>query len=219
MTVFESVQRQQTVKGVLPHTEVESERYIAEQRTILKALREHGDMRQSVKGYPSPISLREGRLLVLPLELYDALYSPRLMVPPARSVRSPWKGAYGKDDRSSTQPAPFDTPAPVPGGAAAMMRMDNRVTSFAETQEGSATEWESETETTAPITGMRPARMSDEDWEEGDLDMGYHPTSEVADVPLVMDDREIEGARSALPPDGRLQEDAHMRTEMTKGIT
>ena len=38
MTVFESVQCQQTVKGVLPHTEVESERYISEQRTILKAL-------------------------------------------------------------------------------------------------------------------------------------------------------------------------------------
>ena len=30
MTIFESVQCQQTVKGVLPHTEVESERYIAE---------------------------------------------------------------------------------------------------------------------------------------------------------------------------------------------
>ena len=176
-------------------------------------------MRQSVKGYLSPVSLREGRSLVLPPELYDALYLPRPMVPPVRPVGSPWKGAYGKDDRSSTQPAPFDTPAPVPGGAAAMMRMDNRVTTFAETQEGSATEWESETETTAPITGMRPAGMSDEDWEEGDLDMGYHPTSEVADVPPVMDDREIEGARSALPPDSRLQEDAHMRTETTEGIT
>ena len=44
MTVFESIQCQQTVKGVLPHTEVESEWYITEQRTILKALREHGDM-------------------------------------------------------------------------------------------------------------------------------------------------------------------------------
>ena len=30
MTIFESVQHQQTVKGVLPYTEVESERYIAE---------------------------------------------------------------------------------------------------------------------------------------------------------------------------------------------
>ena len=81
MTVFESVQRQQTVKGVLPHTEVESERYFAEQRTILKALREHGDMRTSVKGHPSPVSLREGRTLVLPPELYDAFYSPSLMAP------------------------------------------------------------------------------------------------------------------------------------------
>ena len=219
MTIFEGVQHQQTVKGVLPHTEVESERYIAEQRTILKALREHADMKQSVKGYPSPVSLREGRSLVLPLELYDALYSPRPMVPPARSVGSPWKGVYGKDDRSSTQLAPFDTAAPVPGGAAAMMRMDNRVTTFAETQEGSAKEWESETETTAPITGMRPVGMSDEDWKKGDLDLGYHPTSEVADVPPVMDDREIEGAQSALPPDSCLQEDADMHTKMTEGIT
>ena len=101
-----------------------------------------------------------------------------------------------------------------------MMRMDNRVTSFAETQEGSATEWESEMEeAVAPITGMRPAGISDEDWEEGDLDLGYHPTSEVADVPPVMEDEEIEGAQSALPPDGRLQEDADMRAETTDGIT
>ena len=34
-----------------------------------------------------------------------------------------------------------------------------------------------------------------------------------------MDDREIEGARSALSPDGCLQEDADMHTETTKGIT
>ena len=86
------------------------------------------------------------------------------MAPPARPVRSLWKGAYGKDDGSSTQLAPFETPAPAPGGAAAMMRMDNRVTSFAETREGSATEWESETEeVAAPITGLRPAGISDED--------------------------------------------------------
>ena len=61
--------------------------------------------------------------------------------------------------------------------------------------------------------------MSDEDWEEGDLDMGYHPTSEVTDIPPVMDDGEIAGAQSALPPDSCLQEDADMRTETTKGIT
>ena len=88
MTVFESVQHQQTIKGVLPHTEVESERYITERWTILKALREHGDMQTSVKGYLSPVSLREGRTLVLPPELYDALYSPSLMAPPARSESS-----------------------------------------------------------------------------------------------------------------------------------
>ena len=131
MTIFESVQHQQTVKGVLPHTEVESERYIAEQRTILKALREHGDMRTSVKGYPSPVSLKEGRTLVLPPDLYDALYAPCLMAPPARADSSR-KGAHSKDEDSSAQLAPFVTLAPAPGGSAAMKRMDNRVASFAE---------------------------------------------------------------------------------------
>ena len=39
MTVFESVQCQQKmVKGVLPHTEVECERYVSKRQTILKAL-------------------------------------------------------------------------------------------------------------------------------------------------------------------------------------
>ena len=177
-------------------------------------------MRQSVKGYPSPVSLREGRSLVLPPELYDALYSLHAMAPPARPVGSPQKGVCGKGNGSSTQLPPFDTPAPVPGGPAAMMRMDNRVTSFTETQEGSATEWESEPEEAAAlITGMRPAGMSDEDWEEEDLDLGYHPTSEVADEPPAMADEEIEGARSVPPPDDRLQGDADMRAETTDGIT
>ena len=52
-----------------------------------------------------------------------------------------------------------------------------------------------------------------------DLDLGYHPTSEVTDIPPVMDDGEIEGVQSALPPNSRLQEDADMRTETTEGIT
>ena len=213
MTVFESVQRQQTVKGVLPHTEVESERYFAEQRTILKALREHGDMRTSVKGHPSPVSLREGRTLVLPPELYDAFYSPSLMAPPARH-ESPRKGMQGRGDGSSAQVDPFVTPAPVPGGTAALKRMDNRVASFRETQEGSATEWESEAdEVVVHTSGMRPAGMSDEDWGEGDLDLGYHPTSEIADEPPEMGDEEIEGAQSALPLDNRPQEGSDVRTE------
>ena len=213
MTVFKSVQRQQTVKGVLPHTEVESERYFAEQRTILKALREHGDMRTSVKGYPSPVSLKEGRTLVLPPELYDTLYSPSLMAPPA-CPESSRKGALGKGDSSSAQMDPFVTPAPALGGMAAMKRMDNRVASFAETQEGSNTEWESEAEeVVAPITGMRPTGMSDENWDEEDLDLGYHPTSEIADEPPEMGDEEIEGAQSAPPLDNRPQEGTDVHTE------
>ena len=215
MTVFESVQRQQTVKGVLPHTQLESERYLAERRTILKALREHGDMRSSVKGHLSPVSLKEGRTLVLPPELYDAFYSPSLMVPPARH-ESPRRGMQGRGDGSSVPADPFVTPAAAPGGTAALVRMDTRVASFRETQEGSATEWESEVDDIVVETrvGMRPAGMSDEgDWGEGDLDMGYHPTSDIADEPPEMDDEEIEGAQSALPPVNRPQEDVNVYTK------
>ena len=220
MTVFESVQCQQTVEGVLPHTEVESEHYVNERQTILKALREHVDMRQSVKGYPSPVSLKEGRSLVLLPELYDALYSPHPMAPLVCPLGSPQKGTHGRSDGPPTQVTPFVTPASAPGGTAAMLRMDNRVTSFAETQEGSATDWESETEGIAvPVMGMRLGRMSDEDWGEEDLDMGYHPTSMAADEPPVMEDERIEGAQSVLPPDNYSQEDTGRRAETTVGTT
>ena len=216
MTVFESVQCQQTVKGVLPHTQLESERHYAEQRTILRALREHGDMRTTVKGHPSPVSLREGRTLVLPPELYDAFYQPSLMAPPARR-EFPRKGMQGRGDGSSAQVDPFVTPAPAPGVTAALKRMDNRVATFSETQEGSATEWESEVDEAVVHThvGMRAAGMSDEDWGEEDLDMGYHPTSDVADEPPEVDDEEIEGAQGALPPDGRPREGVKIQTETT----
>ena len=213
MTVFESVQRQQTVKGVLPHTQLESERHHAEQRTILRALREHGDMRTTVKGHPSPVSLREGRTLVLPPELYDAFYQP-LMAPPGRR-EFPRRSMQGRGDGSSAQVDPFVTPAPAPGMAAALERMNDRVASFCETQEGSATEWESEVDETVVRThvGMRPAGMSDENWEEEDLDLGYHPTSDIADEPPEVDDEEIEGAQGALPPDGRPREGVDTQTE------
>ena len=118
-------------------------------------------------------------------------------------------------DGSSAQVDPFVTPAAAPGGTAALERMDTQVASFKETQEGSATEWESEVDEVVVHTyrKMRPAGMSDEDWEEGDLDLGYHPTSEVTDEPPEMDDDEIEGAQSALPPVNRPQEDVDVRTK------
>ena len=216
MTVFESVQRQQTVKGVLPHTQLESERHHAEQRTILRALREHGDMRTTVKGHPSPVSLREGRTLVLPPELYDAFYQP-LMAPPGRR-EFPRRSMQGRGDGSSAQVDPFATPAPAPGITAALERMNDRVASFSETQEGSATEWESEVDETVVRThvGMRPAGMSDENWEEEDLDLGYHPTSDIADEPPEVDDEEIEGAQGALPPDSRPREGVDTQTEIVQ---
>ena len=173
-------------------------------------------MRQSVKGYPSPVSLKEGCSLVLPPELYDALYSPHPMAPPVRPLGSPRKGTHGRNDGSLAQVTPFVMPAPAPGGTAAMLRMDNRVTSFAETQEGSATDWESETEgAPVTVTGMHPGGMSDEDWGEEDLDMGYHPTSMAADEPPPMEDERIEGAQSTLPPDDYPLEDPNGHAETT----
>ena len=101
-----------------------------------------------------------------------------------------------------------------------MLRMDNRVASFTETQEGGATDWELETEWAAvPVMGMQPAGMSDEEWGEEDLDMGYHPTSIAADMPPVVEEERIEGAQSALPPDDHLQENTGMRAETTVGTT
>ena len=127
---------------------------------------------------------------------------------------------HGRGDGPLTQIAPFVTSAPAPRGTVAMLRMDNRVASFTETQEGSATDWESEMEgAAAPVTGMRPAGKSDEEWEEEDLDMVYHPTSIAADVPPVMENKRIEGTQSALPPDNYSQEDTNRRAETTVGTT
>ena len=120
----------------------------------------------------------------------------------------------GRGEGSSAQVDPFVTPAPTPGGIAALKRMNNRVASFRETQEGSATEWESEAdEVNVHTSGMRAAGMSDEDWGEEDLNLGYHPTSEIADEPPEMGEAEIEGAQSALPLDNRPQEGIDARTE------
>ena len=177
-------------------------------------------MRQSVKGYPSPVSLKEGCSLVLLPELCDALYSPHPMAPPVRPLGSPRKGTHGRSDELPTQVTPFVTPAPTLGGTVAMLRMDNRVASFAETQEGSATDWESETEgAEAPVMDMHLAGMSDEDWGEEDLDTGYHPISMTADEPLIMEDKRIKGAQSALPPNDYSQGDADGRAETIVGTT
>ena len=60
--------------------------------------------------------------------------------------------------------------------------------------------------------------MSDEDWGEEDLDLGYHPTSEIADKPPEMGDEEIEGAQSALPLDNCPQEGIDVRTETAEEV-
>ena len=76
MSVFDGVQCQQMVKGVTPHTDVESDRYQQERTEILHTLWGYGDMRMKVRGHPSPIGLNNLHPLVLPPELYETLYSP-----------------------------------------------------------------------------------------------------------------------------------------------
>ena len=66
---------------------------------------------------------------------------------------------------------------------------------------------------------MHLAGMSDEDWGEEDLDIGYHPISMTADKPPVMEDERIEGAQSALPPDEYSQGDAGGHAETIVGTT
>ena len=76
--------------------------------------------------------------------------------------------------------------------------MDYRLTHFTSTDQGSGIDWESETEGTIAITpsiGFRPAGMSDNDWGEDDLDVGYHPTSIIDDEPPPVGEEQIQGAQ------------------------
>ena len=113
------------------------------------------------------------------------------MVPPHQTGSS----------QKSQPGAPNDScmiPATTPGSLAALKWMDNRLTHFASTDQGSRTDWESKTEGTASIAlsmGFCPAGMSDEDWGEDDLDVGYHPTSIIADEPPPVGEKQIEGAQ------------------------
>ena len=140
--------------------------------------------------------------MVLPPELYEALYSPQ-PVP-----TSPPKSSQGADGG-------FVVPAAAPGATAALRRLDNRLTTFATTHLGSGTEWESEPEITdeciVAAPKMRPAGMSDKDWDADELDVGYHPTglpdkelppyhpsAIIADEPPPLGEEQIEGAQGTL---------------------
>ena len=138
MSVFDGIQHQQMVKGVTPHTDIESEQYQNEHWTIVGVLHGYTDMRTQVRGHSSPISLKGLRALVLPPELYEALYVPQLMA----LLRQP---ASPKKNTADTNRG-FTTPAAAPGSSAALIRMDKRVTSFAGTHHGSGMDWESEPE-------------------------------------------------------------------------
>ena len=113
------------------------------------------------------------------------------MAPP-HQTGSPQKSQPGAINDSCT------IPATAPGSLAALKLMDNRLTHFASTDHASGLDWESETEgTTAiiPSIGFRPARMSDKDWGEDDLDGGYHSTSIIGDEPPPVGEEQIEGAQ------------------------
>ena len=162
----------------------------------------YADTRKTMRGHPAPISLKTWRPLVLPPELYEALYSPQ---PVPTSPPKSFQGADGG----------FVVPATTPGSTAALRRLDNRLTTFAMTHLGSGTEWESEPEITdehiVTAPKMCPTGMSDEDWDADELDMGYHPTglpneelppyhptTIVADEPPPLDEEQIEGAQGTL---------------------
>ena len=113
------------------------------------------------------------------------------MAPP-HQTGSPQKSQPGATNNSCT------IPATAPGSLAALKLMDYRLTHFASTDQGSGIDWESETEGTIAITpsiGFRPAGMSDNDWGEDDLDVGYHPTSIIDDEPPPVGEEQIQGAQ------------------------
>ena len=72
--IFDTMQRQQQVKGCIPHNSLESEQYKQECREIMHNLQSYEHTQITMHGYPSPISLDKFHNLVLPLELYDSLF-------------------------------------------------------------------------------------------------------------------------------------------------
>ena len=88
--IFDTMQRQQQVQGCIPHNSLESEHYKQECREIMHNLQSYAHTQIIMHGYPSLISLDKFHNLVLPLELYDSLFSPQPMVPPCTT--SPRKG-------------------------------------------------------------------------------------------------------------------------------
>ena len=182
--VFDAVQRQQQVKGCVPHSSWESERYKQEHGEIMHNLQSYTHMRITMHGHLLPISLDKYHNLVLPPDFYDSLYSPQPMAPPR--ITSPRKGQMaGGDDDSMT-------PAAAPGcTSAATRRSSFTITSMEQDDE---TDWDSESDKPAR-RNYRPASMSDyEDWAEDNIAMGDHPSC--VDEPPTIGDKCIEGASS-----------------------
>ena len=79
--VFDTAQCQQQVKGCVPHSSLESEHYKQGRAKIIRNLQSYVHMHITMHRHQSPISLDKYHNLVLPLDLYDSLFSPRLTAP------------------------------------------------------------------------------------------------------------------------------------------
>ena len=179
--IFDTVQRQQQVKGCMPYSSLESERYKKECREIMHNLQNYAHMRIIMHGHPSPISLDKYCNLVLPPNLYDSLYLPWPMAPPCTS--SPGNG----------QPTGAGNDIPMPAAAQGCTITATRMSHFATSsmEQDNETNWDSESN--KPMQTFRPAGMSNyEDWAEDNLDMGDYPAC--ADKPPTVRYSHIEGA-------------------------
>ena len=114
LCVFNTMQHQQQVKGWVLHHSLESEHCNKECSEIIRALQGYAHTRNTMHGYPSPISLDKLHSLVLLPELYDLLYQPRPMAPP--SANNPCREQLLDDDDDTM-------PAAAPGCSTMALRM------------------------------------------------------------------------------------------------
>ena len=179
--IFNAVQWQQQVKGCVPHTGLDSERYKQESREIICNLQTYAHTWIMLNGHPLPISLDKHCSLVLPPNLYDSLFSQWPMVPSC--IPSPQKGQPAEDDNNNMMPAV------APGCTGAAAHMSSFVTTSMEW--GDKTDWDSECD--RPLQqGYLLTGMSDGNWAEDNIDMGDY--SAHADEPPIVSDKCIEGA-------------------------
>ena len=194
------------MKGCVPHTGLDSERYKQECGEIICNLQTYAHMRITLNGHPSPISLDKYRTLVLPLNTYDSLFSPQPMVPPR--IPSPQKRQPAEDDDDNMMLAA------APGCTSATAHMSSFTTTSMEQDD--ETDWDLDSD--RPLwQGYHLAGMSDEDWAENNIDMGDYQAH--ANEPPTISDKHIEGASIEVPTIATHPPDPTCTSQHTRGIT